>query len=190
MINHLESGTCKSGITREKINQIIISHNANHIIASPWAIESLRADPRSRITSDESWAILTPSSSELDTLEQIESWTSSTTGSETLTPVIYTPDYSESVATGSVQGGDTQLSTGHSLFLCPLCPRGSNRFKTAHDLMRHSLSPAHAPKISRCPTILVDRVVGGETHKEVLDAEWGRKAYREWCLCWRQEGMP
>ena len=50
----------------------------------------------------------------------------------------------------------THEAPRRSWFLCPLCPPKSNRFRTTQDLEKHSMSPAHVPKIFHCPTALFD----------------------------------
>jgi len=67
MIHHLESGACVSGLTRHRINEIIIFQDTYRLISSQPAIEV--AD-----TPDGSWVILTPSSSRPSALEDDDSW--------------------------------------------------------------------------------------------------------------------
>jgi hypothetical protein len=157
MIHHLESGTCISSLSRHKVNEIVVLNDTNHVITSQRAIEAVEAIPPSPTSPDDSWMISTPlSSSGISMFEQSDSWNCLLGESVASLEGIDTPEASISVSTSALCEKSSD-STGRSWFLCPLCPPTSNRFKTAQDLQKHSTSPAHAPKIFHCPTMLLNQ---------------------------------
>lgn len=157
LVLHLESGSCPSKLTRTKLNDIIVQHDMHCAITHPGALTS-----SSDCMMPNSWGtILTPSSSSLSLLEQSGCYNSPNSD---LSPdedwVLLSLD-EVSLSSGTVQSmcleGDSIQSIASAspstLFICPLCPPTSNRFRTAKDLQSHETSPIHAPKIFHCPSL-------------------------------------
>ena len=144
MILHLESGACASGLTRKSVNKMITLQDATHLITSQTALELMETGTESDSNSEND-VILTPSSSSLSLLKRPDSAESDWTDMEINTPMSFSPW--EIMSTNE----DGNLFTRSVLFLCPICPPASNRFKTAEDLENHRLSPVHAKKIYHCP---------------------------------------
>ncbi|CZR68019.1 uncharacterized protein PAC_17918 [Phialocephala subalpina] len=159
MILHLESGSCPSGLTRRKLNAVIAQQDLKHLITSPTALGSTESMGGSCVSSEDGGAILTPSSSSLSLLQHSDSWSSFSTGWGIPTPVesslSFSPSEEMTLQSDDIQ--DISYVTPSPLFLCPLCPPASNRFRTARDLDNHSRSPAHALKIFHCPAALFGR---------------------------------
>jgi len=155
MILHLESGSCPSRLTRRKLNAIITQQDPKHLITSPAALESTESIGGSCVSTEYGGAILTPSSSSLS-LQRNDSWSSFSTSWEIPTPaessLSFSPSEGMTLQSDVIQ--DINYITPPPLFLCPLCPPASNRFRTARDLDNHSRSPAHALKIFHCPAAL------------------------------------
>jgi hypothetical protein len=160
LILHLESGSCPSMLTRVKLNKIIAEHDTNHVITFQRALEAAG----SCATSDSGGTILTPCSSP-PCLGQSDSCNAFTTDWEVLSSVgdwevLSLDEISLSFATSedmylkgdSIQGISCVIPS--ALFICPLCPPTSNRFRTVKDLQNHRESPVHAPNIFHCPTEL------------------------------------
>ena len=148
LIQHLESGECDSGITREKIYQLVQNHDTDNLIhKSPEGITP--SSPRFPISdnslpgslpmtpdlSDDTscWSLLTPPSG-LTLDEDATEWLL-ISGSQT--PV-----------------SDNQYSLNAPIsrrLECPLCPAQGKKFATPQALENHMKSPIHRPKAYYCP---------------------------------------
>ncbi|KAI9765883.1 MAG: hypothetical protein M1839_005286 [Geoglossum umbratile] len=148
LIQHLESGKCDSGTTRDKIYGLIQSHDPEKLIHSP--PEDPPLTPQSYLPSETSPTNYTPRRPNL--LADSDNW------SLVPSPSIFSLD--ESAAESSlVSGPRTPTSDGrHSVYApishrlrCPLCPETHRRFAVLQDLERHMASPVHCPKVYHCP---------------------------------------
>jgi len=148
LIQHLESGECDSGITREKIYQLVQNHDTDNLIhKTPEGITP--SSPRFPISdnslsgslsmtpdlSDDTscWPLLTPPSG-LTLDEDVTEWLL-ISGSQT--PV-----------------SDSQYSLNAPIsrkLECPLCPTQGKKFATSQALENHMKSPIHRPKVYYCP---------------------------------------
>jgi hypothetical protein len=156
MILHLESGSCPSGVNRDKLNAIMVHQDSEHQITCHTAMETVESSGGSCVSSEYGGAILTPSSSSPSVRQRSDSCSSFSTNWEVLTPVetSLTFSLSELMTPQSDNIEDTSQLARLTLFVCPLCPPTSNRFRTARDLDNHKTSPVHAPKIFHCPAVL------------------------------------
>ena len=156
MILHLESGSCSSGLTRPKLNEIIAQQDTENLITPPPALESTGGIGGSSIISDYGEDISTPLSNDWTLLQHNDSSSTLSTSWDILTPS--ESSFSLTPSEGSIAQSDnildlSQLSPS-TLFLCHLCPPTSNRFRNARDLDSHSRSPVHDSKSFHCPVAL------------------------------------
>ncbi|KAL6797702.1 hypothetical protein GGI42DRAFT_82379 [Trichoderma sp. SZMC 28013] len=149
LVAHMESGTCPSGMDRQKLNRLVLMQDSENLITSPdgnfeslgWA--SLENEPEPELscsgvmtpsTDSSEGVMLTPSSSQMDLITLIGRDFAGLDLSDT------DSDCTELPADG--------------IYLCPLCPRSKRRFHGRRALEQHMQSPAHKPKIFHCPSIL------------------------------------
>lgn len=139
-LHHLESGACRSKITRAKLNTAVQSSDISQLITGG---------------SHQEYAILQGA----DVSGEV-----STTGSVILTPVTgdgfdESPFWPASPASQSgmlTPGSESLQCLSATLppaikLLCPLCPIGRKPFKSLEALSNHLASPAHSPKLFHCP---------------------------------------
>jgi hypothetical protein len=106
-------------------------------------------------TTPDSWAaILTPSSSSLCLLEQGGCYNPREVPSSnedwvflSLDEISLSSTTIESICPEGESIQSLPSAIPSALFICPLCPPTSNRFRTAKDLQSHQSSPVHAPRI-------------------------------------------
>ncbi|KAL8679327.1 MAG: hypothetical protein Q9186_004374 [Xanthomendoza sp. 1 TL-2023] len=156
LLHHLESGACRSGLSRGALNQLIQTHDVGNMITFETQMGSLlgfSADDRASTGSFNS-GLLTPSSHLSDTYSGLMSFQ--------LTPSAFSNGCSES---GTVQTAINQAGKRP----CPLCPAGSRGFRTMQALGDHLASPAHAPKIFHCPVDLVRTSKKGKQQKSSIE---------------------
>lgn len=138
LLHHLESGACRSGMNRQKLNELIRQNDTDHLIT------------RSGIQD------------ETDLLA-IGSFTAPSSEAS----IIYTPDAStedglSSAGSSAYDSGDLIPSSGFSQYVagqlviptamkCPLCPN-RKAFRTFKSLEDHLGSAKHAPKMFQCPS--------------------------------------
>ncbi|KAL7916364.1 hypothetical protein GGI35DRAFT_35963 [Trichoderma velutinum] len=147
LVAHMESGTCRSGMDRQKLNRLVLMQDDEHLITSSdgsfeslgWA--SLENEPESSCsgvmtpsTDSGEGVLLTPSSSQMDLMSLVGRGWAGLDSSDTES------DCTELPADG--------------IYLCPLCPGSKRRFYGRRALEQHMQSPAHTPKIFHCPSIL------------------------------------
>jgi hypothetical protein len=147
LLHHLESGRCSSGIHRGEIYQIvescdlgIISHSPSASLAS--SISGLQA--YTPVGSD-SWALVSDAGSE---------WSM-------LTPPLSCGSVEDSLEQWSLlEDPEAQLGDCSSLasmtaqaLRCPMCPSKRAAFSNLHSLQQHIESPAHSPKVYKCPSL-------------------------------------
>ncbi|KAL7804228.1 hypothetical protein V8C43DRAFT_267241 [Trichoderma afarasin] len=147
LVAHMENGTCRSGMNRQKLNRLVLMQDSEHLITSSdgsfeslgWA--SLENEPdlsssgiMTPSTDSGEGVMLTPSSSQMDLMSlagrDFTGFDLSDTDS----------DCTELPADG--------------IYLCPLCPNSLRRFNGRKALEQHMQSPAHMSKIFHCPSIL------------------------------------
>ncbi|PNP49429.1 hypothetical protein THARTR1_09751 [Trichoderma harzianum] len=146
LVAHMESGTCRSGMNRQKLNRLVVMHDTENLITSSdssfetlgWASLENEPEPESSCsgvmtpsTDSGSGVMLTPRSSQMDLM--------SLSGSEW--------DLSDT------DSNCTELPA-NGIYLCPLCPRSKRRFNGRKALEQHMHSLAHKPKIFHCPSLL------------------------------------
>ncbi|KAK2765228.1 hypothetical protein FQN54_008927 [Arachnomyces sp. PD_36] len=124
LLQHLESGSCLSGMNREKLDDIVLAHDTDRIITQSdkdnllkYGIEDLTRDN--------------------------ENWSSDSDESVVLTPV-----------EDSDSDSDLEMSLVSLTTRCPYCPPDNPPFLNAKSLQMHIDSPVHSPKIYRCPISL------------------------------------
>jgi hypothetical protein len=155
-LHHLESGVCVSGMTKNKLNAMIISKDTEGIITSSASqTENLGMEaPMARLEIASS-----PITEERDADSEIESG------------VIFTPTSSDSGESNDFFASSLgQLTPTSSLCLdsrsgsihCPLCPPNARRsFSTIPALQSHIASPIHTKKMMfHCPISLAETLKG------------------------------
>jgi hypothetical protein len=165
MVAHMESGSCQSGMNRQKLNRLILVQDNDHLITSSsgifeysgWA--SLENDDGSVTcsgvmtpsTDSDEGVLLTPSSSQIDfgSLLEVQLTRRSSFGMET-----------ESTAS------DSTVLSKPKFYFCPLCPATKRPFLTRLSLEMHMSSAAHTPKMFHCPSILFSGKPG-KAHREM-----------------------
>lgn len=154
MVAHMESGSCQSGMDRQKLNRLILVQDTDRLITSSSGIFeysgwiALENDDESVTcsgvmtpsTDSDEGVLLTPSSSQLDLGSLVE-------GQLTRRP-------SSGMETESTTGGSIKLSKKPKYFFCPLCPDTKRPFLTQLALEMHMSSAYHTPKMFHCPSIL------------------------------------
>jgi hypothetical protein len=147
LLQHLESGMCSSGMQREEVHQIvescdlgILSHSPSTSLSS--TVSGFQAYTTVGSTSwalasdaGSEWSMLTPSPSCVSADESSEQW-SLLEGSE--------PQLRDHLSLASM--------TAQAL-RCPMCPSKRAEFLTLHSLQQHMQSPAHSPKVYKCPSL-------------------------------------
>jgi hypothetical protein len=147
LIQHLESGSCSSGMNRGEVHQIvescdlgITSHSPSASLAS--TISGLQAytpvgSQLWALSSDagSEWSMLTPSPSCGSAEDISEQWS-------------------------LLDGSEFQLRDDLSLasitaqtLRCPMCPSKRAEFLTLRSLQQHMESPAHSHKVYQCPSL-------------------------------------
>lgn len=140
MLHHFESGACSSGITRRRIDQVILERDTGNIITSQNSGARIQGNLLMGRASD---------------------WNSSSSFSSSGDIMRYAP-------TSSIYGGFSPRSSGilnptysvddrilgrmSGKCSCPICGR---KFSNPQSLRTHIYSPAHSPKIYHCPLPLV-----------------------------------
>ncbi|KAL4889157.1 hypothetical protein BDV59DRAFT_195848 [Aspergillus ambiguus] len=131
LIHHLESGSCSSGWTREKINSVLHQYDSDRLLTtrSVSLNTTLSNDSLSSLVSSSSYDILTPAE-----------------GSET------DSDLGAVLITSSPRDVHHNRSMQTNLF-CPLCQSDGKKrcFKNRSALHMHISSPAHAERSFKCP---------------------------------------
>ena len=134
LVHHLESGACRSGMTRKSLNALVQSNDVEqfiHNIGGENDTPGLYWDDTASTTSSGGTPILTP---------RTDRSIASTPFSVPLLSGLLTPTSSGSENLRS----DLVLNSPS----CPLCPK---TFRTLGALQDHISSPAHESKIFHCP---------------------------------------
>ena len=139
-LHHLESGACRSKITRAKLNTAVQSSDISRVITGGRHQEYVTlegADVSGELSTTGS-VVLTPDT--VDGFDESPFWPASPASRSG----IITPD------SGSSQGRLDTLSPAIKLS-CPLCPVVRKPFRSFEALSNHLTSPAHSPKVFHCP---------------------------------------
>ncbi|MCJ1469089.1 hypothetical protein MMC07_007722 [Pseudocyphellaria aurata] len=171
LVQHLESGTCGSGMTRKKLNELVQTNDVDRVIsAGPREKDLISSAPQnpesdSDSDSDDGVPIYTPvSSGSLTPIlkpkvhDMLNTLFSDNTSRDSLLSGLLTPRSSVDLPDGAL------ISTVSSLF-CPLCPPTQKAFVDTRALEMHLASPKHAPKAFHCPTNLFLSPVAGKKGK-------------------------
>lgn len=156
LISHLEQGRCASGITRQKINSLIQTHDTGRFIMEVPANDCVSNDTDNG--SSTTWdAVATPSTE--STLSESEEWDgwNAIIASNSRSSISYAA--SEDVPPLSPALG-AHVSSAHLSstnvptlsVVCPLCPSNGRHFISAAALQAHMSSTAHEKRIFHCPT--------------------------------------
>ena len=137
-LHHLESGACRSKITRDSLDNAIHSYDVDRLITQVRIQDySALLEPSiSQSTSPTASVIFTPITD--DSYEDDPLSTSLISRSGILTPNTGSSQYWE----------DSSYTTRLS---CPLCPLSRKPFKSLQAMKNHMSSPAHSPKFFHCP---------------------------------------
>ena len=137
---HLESGACRSKITRGNLNMAVQLNDADRLITGGRNEENslLNETHVSGRTSSTGSFILTPVTGE--SFDESPLWPTSP-GSQ---PGLLTPDSGHSRRPSDTLSLTARLS-------CPFCPLTRKPFDSIEALRNHLSSPAHSPKIFHCP---------------------------------------
>jgi hypothetical protein len=136
LIQHLESGMCRSGIGREKIRRLIEAYDPDHLVHKAPELENSTSSTSPMLASSVSL-----DSDFIHLSEDCSEW--SLIGSEAMS------DY------GPFDDGISIEIPTISRFRCSLCPEQRKHFATVQALEQHMQSPAHCTKIYHCPVNLV-----------------------------------
>jgi hypothetical protein len=147
LLHHLESGRCSSGMHRGEIYQLVVSCDLGIISHSPSAslASTISGFQAYTPTGSDSWALMSDAGSE---------WSM-------LTPSPSCGSADDSLEQWSLlEDPKPQLSEGLSFapmtaqgLRCPMCPSKRAGFSTLHSLQQHMDSPAHSPKVYKCPSL-------------------------------------
>ena len=131
LVHHLESGACRSGITRKSLNALVRSNDIEKLISNDSAEKgtlSLDCDDAVSNSSSGGVPVLTPSTH----------WS---TRSAPLSP---SPSLSSLLTPVSdFENPPSDLA----LTISPSCPQCSKKFRNLQALQNHMSSPVHEPKI-------------------------------------------
>ncbi|KAK6519255.1 hypothetical protein TWF281_003091 [Arthrobotrys megalospora] len=154
LVDHLESGNCKSGLTRDTINRLICEKDTKGLITVPGALQllgrpdtsdyDLEDDMASLSLDDSSWGVLTPepNGSEIS-FEML-----SNDGHEfddNFDVISLASDYSR--LTPGSSGSSVIVTEPIKPTQCYICRKV---FRKAFDLRQHLESAVHSPKLYHC----------------------------------------
>ncbi len=139
-LHHLESGACRSKITRAKLNTAVQSSDITQLITggSHQGLAVLGESDVSGELSNTGSVNLTPVTG--DVFDESPFWPTSPASRSG----ILTPDSESSWGLPDTLSRTIKLS-------CPLCPVARKPFKSLEALSQHLSSPAHSPKLFHCP---------------------------------------
>ena len=169
LLHHLESGGCRSGMNRKKLNQLVQRSDIERIISSGLEESDFPVttdngpDPASSIN----YPSLTPLSSGYSTPIQTPS---SDEDSGVPLPFGFDGVGDEISLPSGLLTPRSGLSLSNLIFhpmmrriTCPLCPSNGITFGPTMALQTHLASPKHAPKNFHCPTNLLSLNLDGGT---------------------------
>jgi len=145
-LHHLEAGTCRSGMTKTKLNAAIAARDTRQIITSggvtaQWLLED---NPSATSTSQTRSPILTPTSTEF-----LDSYPPS---------AILTPTSTVSTSANFPSMLTLRPRTRSSYQTCPLCPPSRTRTFKPDALQQHLSSSIHAQISKSAPLPVPDEI--------------------------------
>lgn len=163
LIHHLESGRCRSGLTRKELNQLVQRNDTDHQISSGPVERDLAEELQDRLSSLTltSQVVRTPMSSENST--PIMTPISETGSGVPLSP--YLGKMSPTLSPTDILAIQTRSGSQNMGLFCPLCPERPKPFLTLAGLEMHLSSSTHAPKIFHCPSSLFPSGKGKGNHR-------------------------
>ena len=141
LLHHLESGACRSGMNRQKLNMLVLAQDTERIITTSHQRTALpQLDlPRRPPVGDGGTTV---ASSDIVILTP----TSTMASSRSSTPGCETPKSGSSFGSVAVSSQSRR---------CPLCPPDRRAFATELGLRHHLASPVHDQPIVHCPLLLL-----------------------------------
>lgn len=175
LVQHLESGTCCSGLNRKKLNLLVQSNDVDRVITDGTGKKDLLLSAEQYSDSD--------SDSDSDFCNGVPIYTpvSSQTASPMLLPNVdgtFSALLSQNISNESLFPGIltprssldlSELSSAPVIIglFCPLCPPTRKAFHNTKALEMHLASPKHAPKLFHCPSNLLGPTKAGGNHGAV-----------------------
>lgn len=139
-LHHLESGACRSGMTRAMFDKLIQNHDPGHVVTFGTQEQALlQSAPEDSMSSSPLDCGISPSSD-----QDSDSDTYSEPGGVPLT-------FSDFIGGDSISKSPRPTRLKNGKLACPICPEGSKAFGTFQALQNHIGSAAHAPKLYHCP---------------------------------------
>lgn len=147
LLHHLESGKCSSGMDRESLNDLVLTHDTDRLITRA-------PDPTNELLHDTS-SLSIESDVSSDDEDEPRIMTPTSDGGASLS---LPPDSSALTPRGGSMSIDSweDLVARSSNLRCPFCPPKRGPFCNKTALQQHLQSPAHAEKLFFCPTALLD----------------------------------
>jgi hypothetical protein len=171
-LHHLESGKCKSGMTKTKLNAAIAANDTGRIITSGGVTTQWLLDDNSSATSTSQSRspILTPTSTEF-----LDSYPPS---------AILTPTSTLSTSTNFHSILTLQPRTGSGSQRCPLCPPSRTRTFIPSALEQHLSSSVHAQAsrllpLSRPLPLSVPEEISFHCPRALIDEGSSKKAVKQ-----------
>lgn len=163
LIQHLESGKCRSGLTRKGLNQLVQRNDTDRLISSGLEEQDMLGELQARLSSLTltSHPIRTPASSE-DSTPIMTPVTDDGFG-VMLSP--YLGMRSPTLSPADVSAIQTRSGPRNNGLFCPLCPERPNPFRTLAGLEMHLASAKHAPKAFHCPSSIFPPTKGKGSHR-------------------------
>ncbi|RVD83989.1 uncharacterized protein DFL_005757 [Arthrobotrys flagrans] len=154
LVDHLESGSCKSGFNRDAINRLVCEKDTKGLITVPGALQLLgRPDASDSDFEDEmaslsldgsSWGVLTPADNGSEI--SFEMISNDCRGlDDNFDVVSLASDYSK--FTPGSSGSSVIITEPIKPTQCYICRKV---FRKAFDLKQHLESPTHLPKLYHC----------------------------------------
>ena len=150
LVHHLESGACRSGITRKSLNALVRSNDIDKLISND-SIE------KGTLSLDYDDAVSNSSSGGVPVLTPSTHWS---TRSAPLSPSPFLSGLLTPVSDFENPPSDLALT------ISPSCPQCSKKFRNLQALQNHISSPVHEPKIFHCPLSITAPLLGDSEAKK------------------------
>ena len=150
LVHHLESGACRSGITRKSLNALVRSNDIEKLISND-SVE------KSTLSLDCDDAVSNSSSGGVPVLTPSTQWS---TRSAPLFPSPFPSGVLTPVSDFEKPPSDLVLTISLS------CPQCSKKFRNLQALQNHISSPVHEPKIFHCPLSITAPLLGDSEAKK------------------------
>ncbi|KAK6540837.1 hypothetical protein TWF694_008224 [Orbilia ellipsospora] len=174
MVDHLESGACKSGYDRNTINKIICERDTKGLITVPGArkeLEDYLARYSIKAQEEEEWDIVSESSSG-GVLLTPGSEFSFEEVTDALDGIQLDRDSNFDVQSIATLESDSAIATPATpvlisdpkkiVYACSICQK---LFRKENDLRQHVVSPAHSPILYHCGLTFLDLELKGKVEK-------------------------